>query len=222
MSICTFPYARRDHVTARASIVLNETSDLSRRCGRTHAPCSNTRSLGRTSPRHETSPHGTFTFHLSHCSSRPQRCNGTLHVTFPIQIHLRYASPHVRISSTNQRQYGVGARAPSPHLPCTLAYALQSTRSRTTSSGAGHRPVTRGRVILSPYHHHRRLSPTSSPLLSFHPLYFHSGKWQSSRFICASVVCHVEQAIWTPQGQFLQVCQTCHYMREIYAVVWTN
>lgn len=59
-------------------------------------------------------------------------------------IRNRYYTLPLRacISSTNQRQYGVGAHAPSSRLPCITPSYPESTRSRTSSSGAGHRPVT--------------------------------------------------------------------------------
>ncbi|KAL1945651.1 hypothetical protein VTO73DRAFT_1653 [Trametes versicolor] len=75
-------------------------------------------------------------------TTRTLLVTATVHVTYPIRICLRYASLRARLPSTNQRQYGVGARAPSPRLPCILVYALESHRSRTSSSGTGHRPVT--------------------------------------------------------------------------------
>lgn len=40
-----------------------------------------------------------------------------MHVTYPIRICLRYASLRARLPSTNQRQYGVGARALSLACP---------------------------------------------------------------------------------------------------------
>ncbi|KAL1936938.1 hypothetical protein VTO73DRAFT_3595, partial [Trametes versicolor] len=66
----------------------------------------------------------------------------TVHVTYLFRIYYYTPTIRARISSTNQRQCGVGARARSPRLPCTSLYALESTSFSQISSGAGHRPVT--------------------------------------------------------------------------------